>query len=73
VYSVLVRGCRFYATNASSGDLIRKLKSFGIYTHTNPEEERKAAVAVERAIYGDQFPNLFPTGNNSSVAAVTLN
>jgi len=45
----------------------------GIYTHTNPEEERQAAVAVKRAIYGDLFPNLFPTGNNSSVAAVTMN
>jgi len=45
----------------------------GIYTHTTPEEERAGSIALERAIYGDLFPNLFPTGNNSSVAAVTLN
>jgi hypothetical protein len=38
-----------------------------------PEEERAASVALERAIYGDLFPDLFPTGNNSSVAVVTLN
>jgi integrase len=42
----------------------------GIYTHTTPEEERAAAIALERAIYGDLFPNLFPTGNNSGIAAV---
>jgi integrase len=45
----------------------------GIYTHTTVEEERKAAVALERAIYGDLFPNLFLTGNNSRSKAVTLN
>jgi integrase len=42
----------------------------GVYTHTSVEAEREAAVAVERAIYGDLFPNLFPTGNKSSVAVV---
>jgi hypothetical protein len=41
-----------------------------VYTHTSAEAEREAALAVERAIYGDLFPNLFPIGNNSSVAAV---
>jgi len=44
-----------------------------IYIHTTPEEERAASVALERAIYGDLFPDLFPAGNNSSVAAATLN
>jgi integrase len=37
-----------------------------VYTHTSAAAEREAAVAVERAIYGDLFPNLFPFGNNSS-------
>jgi hypothetical protein len=37
--------------------------------HTSAEAEREAALAVERAIYGDLFLNLFPTRNNSSVAA----
>jgi hypothetical protein len=41
-----------------------------VYTHTSVEAEREAAVAVERAIYGDLFTNLFPIGNNSSVVAV---
>ena len=27
-----------------------------IYTHTSAEAEREAALAVERAIYGDLFP-----------------
>jgi integrase len=40
-----------------------------VYTHTSAAAEREAAVAVERAIYGDLFPNLFPFGNNSSIAA----
>lgn len=42
----------------------------GVYTHTTPEEERAGAVALERAIYGDLFPNLFPIGNKSSAAPV---
>jgi integrase len=41
-----------------------------VYTHTSAEAERQAVVAVERAIYGDLFPNLFPIGNNSSVVPV---
>lgn len=41
-----------------------------IYTHTSPESERVAALAVERAIYGDLFPSLFPIGNTSRTAAV---
>jgi len=27
-----------------------------VYTHTSAEAEREAALAVERAIYGDLFP-----------------
>jgi integrase len=41
-----------------------------VYTHTSVEAEREGTVAVERAIYGDLFPNLFPTGNKSSGAVV---
>jgi integrase len=41
-----------------------------VYTHTSAEAERQAVLAVERAIYGDLFPNLFPIGNNSSVVPV---
>lgn len=40
-----------------------------VYTHTSVEEEREAALAVERAIYGDLFPVVPKTGNrNNSVA-----
>jgi integrase len=65
--------------NAQTGNLKLAQKLLGhstidmtadVYTHTSAETEREAAVAVERAIYGDLFPNLFPIGNNSSVAAV---
>ena len=41
-----------------------------VYTHTSAEAERAGTVAVEGAIYGDLFPNLFPTGNNASNLAV---
>jgi len=41
-----------------------------VYTHTSVEAEREAALAIERAIYGDLFPKLFPTGNRTSNAAV---
>ena len=27
-----------------------------VYTHTSAEAEREAALAIERAIYGDLFP-----------------
>ena len=42
-----------------------------VYTHISVEAEREGAQAVERAIYGDLFPKLFPTGNKSSDAAVS--
>jgi integrase len=39
-----------------------------IYTHTSAEAEREAALAVERAIYGDLFPVVpnIENGNNSA-------
>lgn len=39
-----------------------------IYTHTSAEAEREAAVALERAIYGELFPIVpnFANGNNSA-------
>jgi integrase len=42
----------------------------GVYTHTSDEAEREASLAVERAIYGDLFQNLFPTRNKTSGSAV---
>ena len=38
-----------------------------IYTHTSDEAERGAALAIERAIFGDLFPIVpkIETGNNS--------
>ena len=53
--------------NAQTGNLKLAQKLLGhsnlsttadIYTHTSAEAERDAAVAVERAIYGDLFPKL---------------
>jgi integrase len=41
-----------------------------VYTHTSDESEREAALAIERAIGGDLFPKLFPTGNKTRNAAV---
>jgi integrase len=39
-----------------------------IYTHTSAEAEREAAIALERAIYGDLFPVVpnIENGNNSA-------
>ena len=39
-----------------------------IYTHTSAEAEREAAIALERAIYGDLFPVVpnFANRNNSA-------
>jgi integrase len=65
--------------NAQTGNLKLAQKLLGhatidmtaeVYTHTSTEAEREAALAVERAIYGDLFPNLFPIENSSSVAVV---
>ena len=65
--------------NASTGNLKLAQRLLGhstvamtadVYTHTSVEAEREGTVAVERAIYGDLFPNLFPTGNKTSNAAV---
>jgi len=40
-----------------------------IYTHTSAEAERDAAIALERAIYGDLFPVVPNIANrNNSVA-----
>jgi integrase len=41
-----------------------------IYTHTSAEAERKAAFAVEWAIYGDLFPVIPNIKNRNNSAAV---
>lgn len=41
-----------------------------IYTHTSADEERAAALAVERAIYGDLFATVPQTRNKNKSAAV---
>jgi len=41
-----------------------------VYAHLSAEAEREGALAVERAVYGDLFLKLFPTGNRSSNATV---
>jgi integrase len=65
--------------NAQTGNLKLAQKLLGhaqidmtaaVYTHVSAEAEREGACALERAIYGDLFPNLFPTGNRSSNEAV---
>jgi integrase len=65
--------------NAETGNLKLAQKLLGhstiemtaaVYTHGSVEAEREGALAVERAIYGDLFLKLFPTGNKSSNAAV---
>ena len=40
------------------------------YTHPSEEEQRRAADAVERAIFGDLFQNCSKTWNNSAMEAV---
>jgi integrase len=64
--------------NAETGNLKLTQKFLGhsnvsttadIYTHTSEKMERDAAVALEKAIFGNLFP-IVPdsgTGNNSSV------
>ena len=41
-----------------------------VYTHTSAEAEREAALAVERAIYGDLFPVAPNIGNRNNSAAL---
>jgi integrase len=41
-----------------------------VYTHTSVEAQREAAVAVERAIYGDLFATVRDTANKHENAAV---
>jgi integrase len=41
-----------------------------VYTHISEESEREAALTVEEAICGSFVPDLFPTGNKTSNAAV---
>jgi integrase len=41
-----------------------------VYTHTSVEAEREAAIAIERAIYGDLFPVVPNLGNRNNAAAI---
>jgi len=41
-----------------------------IYTHTSAEAERGAAIALERAIYGDLFPVVPNIENENNFAAL---
>jgi integrase len=41
-----------------------------VYTHTSPEAGREAAVAIERAIYGNLFPVVSDLGNMNNSAAI---
>jgi len=64
--------------NAQTGNLKWAQKLLGhsnlsttadIYTHTSQESEREAALAVERAIYGDLFSNVLNSENKNKDAA----
>jgi len=64
--------------NAQTGNLKLPQKLLGhsnlsttadIYTHTSQESEREAALAVERAIYGDLFSNVLNSENKNKDAA----
>jgi integrase len=64
--------------NAQTGNLKLAQKLLGhsnlsttadIYTHTSQESEREAALAVERAIYGDLFANVLNSENKNKDAA----
>ncbi len=66
--------------NAETGNLKLAQKLLGhsnlsttadIYTHTSAEAERDAALAVERAIYGNLFPIVPKTGNRNSPTVTT--
>ena len=65
--------------NAETGNLKLAQKLLGhsnlsttadIYTHTTQESEREAALAVERAIYGDLFSNVLNSENKNKDAAI---
>ncbi len=65
--------------NAQTGNLKLAQKLLGhsnlsttadIYTHTSADAEREAALAVERAIYGDLFPVVPETKNGNNKTAV---
>ena len=65
--------------NAQTGNLKLAQKFLGhstikmtadIYTHTSAEAEREAALAVERAIYGDLFPVVPNIENRNNSAAI---
>ncbi|HUU13876.1 MAG TPA: site-specific integrase, partial [Terriglobia bacterium] len=65
--------------NAETGNLKLAQKLLGhsnlsttadIYTHTTQESEREAALAVERAIYGDLFSNVLNSENKNKKAAI---
>jgi len=65
--------------NAQTGNLKLAQKLLGhsnlsttadIYTHTSVEAEREAALAVERAIYGDLFSTVLNSENKNNCAMV---
>jgi hypothetical protein len=41
-----------------------------VYTHTSADAEREAALAVERAVYGDLFVNVRENANTNKSAAI---
>jgi integrase len=60
--------------NAETGNLKLAQKLLGhseisttadVYTHTTSESEREAALAIERAVFGDLFPSCSPQGTRS--------
>jgi len=65
--------------NAETGNLKLAQKLLGhsninmtadVYTHVSQEAEREAARAVERAVYGDLFPNCSQNANGNKTAVV---
>ena len=65
--------------NAQTGNLKLAQKLLGhsnlgttadAYTHVSAESEREAALAVERAIYGDLFPDVPQMVNSNNTGAI---
>ena len=65
--------------NAQTGNLKLAQKLLGhsnfsttadIYTHTSEESEREAALAVERAIYGNLFSTVLNSENKNSSGSI---